>query len=126
MANPRILFRIFFILNSISVVAFILLVVLKKGKQYVRTYEVIIFTPCFSFPFVLDTIDMLGVMESSTNGRPYPCNYTPLFWAPFFVNETISFLMISYKAWENRKTGDPCQKGLGNTIVTHNIVYYFM
>lgn len=74
----------------------------------------------------LDTIDMLGVMESTTNGQPYPCNYTPLFWAPFFVNETISFLMISYKAWEDRRTDGPCRKGIASTVVTHNIIYYFM
>ena len=85
----------------------------------VRVYQA-----CAVFP-----MDMLGLGIPVIDRLPYPCNYTPLFWAPFFINETITFLMICYKAWQSRRTeytGAHFHASISDTVIRHNVIYYML
>ncbi|KAH8117731.1 hypothetical protein DFH11DRAFT_855007 [Phellopilus nigrolimitatus] len=51
--------------------------------------------------------------------------YTPLFWAPYFINETTSFSLVLYKAW--RTNTFRCiirQRSLADMIVQDNVLYF--
>ena len=60
-------------------------------------------------------------------------NYSPLFWAPFLLNETITFGLVVYKSWqsfrqsysllEKFENGQP-KLTLAGVIIRDNILYF--
>lgn len=59
--------------------------------------------------------------------------YTPIFWAPFLLNETITFILVAYKSWESYKesraarlSGNDLKVSLAVIIMKDNLLYFAM
>lgn len=69
-----------------------------------------------------------GIFENDTQNRSHQTNFTPIFWVPFFLNETVTFAFVIHKAWQNYSAPgiQSTRTSLYNTLVQHSILYYLV
>jgi len=68
-----------------------------------------------------------GLSESPGDISSFQGNFTPIFWIPFFFNETVSFAFVVQKARKSHRDSGihhDTKPSLLDTLIRHSIQYY--